>query len=186
MGTDTQKANFYAELYHAFVQPNDIEAHRREKGGEWENVPKMFSDQTSGQLQYTCIVSSEAACDLRFRSRSGKLASEWVNVVGDTVYYPALSGDWIGTPGSYSNSGNTGAMAFNGNVNDFVDGPNNGPFWTGLDFGEEKAVYGVRFVPRPDQTGRMVNATFGEGVEIVLQDGGRIVEALAGFVVIVQ
>lgn len=138
----------------------DIEAQRRAKGGEWENVPKMFADQTSGQLQYTCIVASEAAYDFRFRSRSGKLASEWVNVVGDTVYYPALSGDWIGTSGSYNNTGTTGALAFNGNVNDFVDGPNKDPFWTGLDFGEEKTVYGVRFVPRPDQPSRMKNATF--------------------------
>ena len=82
--------------------------------------------------------------------------SAWVTVMG--LARDGLTGTWIGTQGSYS-TGTTGDKAFDGNVTSYFDGPNNGAggngFWTGLDFGSDKEIVGLRFVPRrefPDRT----------------------------------
>lgn len=66
-----------------------------------------------------------------------------------------LTGTWIGTPGSWGNSGNTGDRAFDGNMNTFFDAPASSA-WTGLDFGSPRRITAIRYAPRGGWAFRML------------------------------
>ncbi len=72
-----------------------------------------------------------------------------------------LTGTIIGTPGSWNNSGNTIAMAFDGDFNTSFDGPapGNGD-WVGLDLGATAQITQVKYAPRPGLESRMVGGIF--------------------------
>ena len=72
-----------------------------------------------------------------------------------------LTGTIIGTPGSWNNSGNTIAMAFDGDFNTSFDGPapGNGD-WAGLDLGATAQIAQVKYAPRPGLESRMVGGIF--------------------------
>jgi uncharacterized delta-60 repeat protein len=67
-----------------------------------------------------------------------------------------LAGTPIGTPGSWSNQGNTFLNALDGNLNTFYDAYAYSGDWVGLDLGAAEAVTQVRFAPRAGFAGRMV------------------------------
>ena len=69
-------------------------------------------------------------------------------------------GTWIGTEGSWDNSGNTGDKAFDGDPATFFDAPSGGATWTGLDLGRPQMIVGVRYVPRSNNAARMVGGRF--------------------------
>ena len=71
-----------------------------------------------------------------------------------------LSGTALGTAGSYNQSGNTIAKAFDGNIATYVDLTAANGTWAGLDLGAAKAVSEIRFAPRAGWSGRMVGGRF--------------------------
>ncbi len=77
----------------------------------------------------------------------------------DTKY--ALTGTWIGTPGSWSNLGDTGDKAFDGNTATFFDAQEESA-WTGLDFGSGHArrITAIRYFPRPGWAYRTTGGVF--------------------------
>jgi hypothetical protein len=83
-----------------------------------------------------------------------------------------LTGTPIGTAGSYANSGNTIAKAFDGNLVTYFDAPTASGSWVGLDLGTAQIATEVEFAPRPSFESRMVggeiqasdSANFSSGV----------------------
>ncbi len=71
-----------------------------------------------------------------------------------------FTGTTIGTPGSYSNSGNTIAKATDGNLATYFDGPTANGDWIGLDLGSVKTVKQITFAPRSGYSSRMVGSVF--------------------------
>jgi fibronectin type 3 domain-containing protein len=71
-----------------------------------------------------------------------------------------LTGAVIGTPGSFSNLGNTIANAFDGNLNTYVDGATANGNWAGLDLGAPAATTTIQYAPRAQYNYRMVGGTF--------------------------
>lgn len=74
-----------------------------------------------------------------------------------------VQGTWIGTAGSWSDKGDVGAKAFDGNLATYVDAPSGSGAWTGLDLRMPQQIVGLRFAPRPSWAKRMVGGVF-EGV----------------------
>ena len=134
-----------------------IEIEYRVEAGDWTPI-ELNSDCADGWMSVKFKSEVLVATSFRFRTVLGPAASEW-NIVSPDFSYPSLTGTWIGTQGTYG-SGRTGAMAFDGDLDSFVDGPNANPFWAGLDLGEERLVVGLRYLPRPDQVARMNGARF--------------------------
>ena len=98
--------------------------------------------------------------EYRIRGLSSSGESAWTTVMGETRN--AATGQWIGMPGTYGN-GMTGDKVFDGNVLTFFDAPNSSDgndCWTGLDFGSEKPLIAIRFVPRRDFPNRMPDGWF--------------------------
>jgi len=71
-----------------------------------------------------------------------------------------LTGSVIGTSGSWDNSGNTIANAFDGNLNTFFDGPTANGDWAGLNLGSPQTIGQISFAPRSGWASRMVGGTF--------------------------
>ncbi len=69
-------------------------------------------------------------------------------------------GTWIGTAGSWSDKGDVGAKAFDGNLATFVDAPSGSGGWTGLDLRMPRQIVGLRFAPRLSWASRMVGGVF--------------------------
>ena len=135
-----------------------IQIQRREHGGEWSDL--AIPDFDADSLSLTINDAVDYGVDYRYRLVLGPSASAWAEWTCANLHY-AFKGDWIASnTGSYGNIGNTGLKAFDGDLYTFVDAPNANPYWTGLDFGQARTMKGIRFLPRPDQPGRMVNATF--------------------------
>ncbi len=73
-----------------------------------------------------------------------------------------LHGTVIGTSGSWSNSGNTIAKVFDGNLNTYFDGPDNSGDWVGLDFGAgvSNVIGQINYWPRIGWSARMLGGVF--------------------------
>jgi aryl-phospho-beta-D-glucosidase BglC (GH1 family)/fibronectin type 3 domain-containing protein len=73
-----------------------------------------------------------------------------------------LTGVVIGSPGSWSNLGNTITNAFDGNTNTFYDAANATGDWAGLDLGSgtNGVVMQIQYCPRVGWAGRMVGGQF--------------------------
>jgi hypothetical protein len=73
-----------------------------------------------------------------------------------------FAGAVIGSPGSWSNLGNTISNVFDGNTNTFYDAANGTGDWAGLDLGSGAAaiVLQIRYCPRAGFAGRMVGGQF--------------------------
>ncbi|MGC4032808.1 MAG: PQQ-dependent sugar dehydrogenase [Tepidisphaeraceae bacterium] len=71
-----------------------------------------------------------------------------------------LTGEVIGTLGSYANNGFTRDKAVDGDVYTFFDAPIADGAWVGLDFGTSKAVRRITFAPRFDWPDRLVGGVF--------------------------
>ena len=99
---------------------------------------------------------------VKSRDAAGNLATS-----GDfTFTTPAsgpieLTGTIIGTPGSWNNSGNTIAKAFDDNFSTFFDAPDPGNgAWLGLDLGTTAQITQVKYAPRASWASRMVGGIF--------------------------
>jgi beta-xylosidase len=73
-----------------------------------------------------------------------------------------LHGTTIGTPGSWSNVGNTISNVFDYNINTFFDAPDVTGDWVGLDFGAgvSNVIGQIRYWPRSGYTQRMQGGYF--------------------------
>ncbi len=71
-----------------------------------------------------------------------------------------LTGNLIGTAGSYQNKGNTIANAMDGNNASYFDAPAGVQGWVGLDLGTPAEITQVQFVPRSGFASRMVGGIF--------------------------
>ena len=72
-----------------------------------------------------------------------------------------LTGQAIGTPGSWNNQGSTFAKALDGNLDTFFDAPLNTGAYVGIDTaGETAANDTIRFYPRLFHTARMIGGVF--------------------------
>jgi hypothetical protein len=72
-----------------------------------------------------------------------------------------LTGTPIGTPGSWSNDGNTIANVFDGNLSTFFDPPSGAlTTWVGLDLGYPKTITQIKYAPRAGYEYRMVGGEF--------------------------
>lgn len=80
---------------------------------------------------------------------------------GATPVMP-LTGTVIGSPGSWSNQGNTITNVFDGNTNTFYDAANASGDWAGLDLGAGVAavVRQINYCPRAGSGSRMVGGQF--------------------------
>jgi len=78
------------------------------------------------------------------------------------LQFPKLRGIVIGTSGSYNNSGNTIANAFDNNLATFFDGPVANGCWAGLDFGAgvSNIITQINYCPRSGFESRMVGGVF--------------------------
>ena len=87
---------------------------------------------------------------------------ETANSVEVALRHPRLTGAIIGTPGSWSNDGNTIANVFDNNLNTFFDGPDANGDWVGLDFGASvsNAITLINYCPRASFASRMVGGIF--------------------------
>jgi beta-galactosidase len=86
--------------------------------------------------------------------------SSQVSITPTTMSY--LAGTITGTPGSWSNIGNTREKAFDGSVNSFFDAPTGNNNWVGLDLGTNaaKVISKISFYPRSGFAGRMTGGVF--------------------------
>lgn len=71
-----------------------------------------------------------------------------------------LSGESIGTEGSWDDSGNTRDKALDGDTDTFFDAPHGEGAWVGLDLGEPTVIVGVRYAPREGYEERMNGGRF--------------------------
>jgi len=73
-----------------------------------------------------------------------------------------FAGSVIGSPGSWSNLGNTITNVFDGNTNTFYDAVNGTGDWAGLDLGNSAAalVMQIKYCPRASSGSRMVGGQF--------------------------
>ncbi|HEY5705410.1 MAG TPA: PA14 domain-containing protein [Terrimicrobiaceae bacterium] len=89
---------------------------------------------TNPSLSWSAVnVSLGSYRYLRYRGPNGSHGN-----VAEMEFYRAgvkLTGTGFGTPGSWSNVGNTFAKALDGNVNTFFDGPNSDGNYVGIDAG---------------------------------------------------
>ena len=103
-------------------------------------------------------ISSETLYEIRAINPVGE--SDWIALSAPDL--SALSGDYIGTAGSYNNMGDVGAKVFDGNVCthfDSTDADSNSA-WVGLDFGEVREVGSIRYMPRSEFPERMTGGKF--------------------------
>lgn len=73
---------------------------------------------------------------------------------------PKLTGLVIGTPGSWSGSGNTIDKVFDGNLGTYYDAVNATGDWAGVDVGSPRVVTQIKYAPRSGFAGRMVGGQF--------------------------
>ena len=83
---------------------------------------------------------------IRYRAPIGKCN------VAEIIFYDILGnelhGTHIGSAGSHENLGDTGDKAFDGDISTFYDAFDENNSWTGLDFGEQKTIVRIDYVPR--------------------------------------
>jgi len=155
----------------------------------WESAPatailyevqrKIAHENAFAHLAYILAASGEQHIldtslllyqDTEYRIRAfnnPEKTSAWVTATG--LARNGAGGQWFGTQGSYNNDGMTGDKAFDGNVMTFFNAPNasNGiGTWTGLDFGSEKMLAGLRFTPRHGDYGNTANRMTGGWFEL--------------------
>ncbi|MCL1921393.1 MAG: discoidin domain-containing protein [Kiritimatiellaeota bacterium] len=128
---------------------------------EGDFSPLTFVYATEGvawSMNY-CDASLMLYTDAEYRVRAINVsgASAWTNITA--VARNGAPGQWIGTPGAWNNTGNPGTHAFDGNIMTEVNGSGEG-FWSGLDFGREREITGIRYVPRRGFPARMINGVF--------------------------
>jgi F5/8 type C domain len=85
-----------------------------------------------------------------------------MQVWGQPASKPAqqLSGEIIGTPGSWNNLGNTKDKVFDGNLNTFFGSPDANGDWVGLDLGSPDQITQIKYYPRVGYESRMVGGVF--------------------------
>ena len=91
----------------------------------------------------------------------------------------ALAGTVIGTAGSFGNSGNTIAKAFDGSLSTYVDLSVANGGWAGLDLGAATAIGTIQFSPRPGWAQRMVGGVF-QGSDTASFSSGVVTLATIG------
>ena len=94
---------------------------------------------------------------LRYRGPSGSYGN--VAEIEFYHYGVKLTGTGLGTPGSWSNSGNTFEKALDGDVNTFFDAPTDTGY-VGIDTAGTTSSGKIRFYPRRDHTDRMIGGVF--------------------------
>jgi beta-galactosidase len=92
-------------------------------------------------------------------------ANNWCNIAELEFYCLGprnyrLSGDVIGTSGSWNGDGNTITNAVDGDITTFFDGPTSNGNWVGLDLGSAKQITNIRFFPQIDFADRMNGGVF--------------------------
>lgn len=71
-----------------------------------------------------------------------------------------LAGTVIGTSGSYRNYGQVAALAFDGNLTTYFDGPTASGDWVGLDLGAPKVITSIAYTSRSGWASRMNGGVF--------------------------
>jgi F5/8 type C domain len=71
-----------------------------------------------------------------------------------------ITGNVIGTSGSYRNQGNTIAKVFDGNLSTFFDAPTATGGYAGLDLGTKTVISQISYAPRTGWASRMVGGKF--------------------------
>ena len=90
--------------------------------------------------------------EYRIRAINQLGASDWT-APATGLARNGVAGQWIGTPGTWG-GGMTGDRVFDGDVTSYFDAPSSTGgtnVWAGLDFGSEKTLTSLRYVPRRDQ-----------------------------------
>ena len=72
----------------------------------------------------------------------------------------SLTGTVIGTAGSYQNSGNTAAKAFDNNINTYFDAPTASGSYAGLALTATAVISQINYAPRNGYAYRMVGGQF--------------------------
>ena len=133
----------------------------RKTAADLDFSPLTFTYATDGEGHFcdlSLVVVQDA--DYRIRAVNPEDESAWVYAVATARN--STVGTWIGTPGSYNDGDMTGDKAFDGNIMTSFDAPalNADDAWTGMDFGGEVDITGIRFVPRRGLEERMTNGWF--------------------------
>jgi len=155
-----------ADLY-AAKAPNHGIAAVSIDGGTEQLVDFYASARSDKILVWSSPSLAAGAHTLRVRVTGNKnTASTGYTIPADRVDIwqvgSRLNGTTIGTAGSWNDSGNTRAMAFDGNLDTFFDAPSADGAWAGLDLGANAhtRITKVRYCPRGSYAARMVGGRF--------------------------
>jgi len=96
----------------------------------------------------------------RVQDKDGGFTDYLATVEVTAAVAKQLSGAIIGTSGSYGNSGNTIAKAFDGNFSTYFDAPTASGSWVGLDLGSPVIITQVSYASRSGWASRMNGGTF--------------------------
>ena len=124
------------------------------------------STPTAGSAVYSKPVTMAANTTIKAiglkNGMKASAVSAYTFTSGVSVTYTKLSGAVIGTAGSWANSGNTIAKAFDSSLNTYFDGPVPNGCWAGLDLGAGKAkkITRILYAPRPSWAARMNGGQF--------------------------
>jgi alpha-glucosidase len=123
--------------------------------------------QGASQLQRTNVTSGDTLSVTDTTPNGGLSGAGFVaHLYPVPVFNPGtnyfLTGAIMGTPGSWSNDGDTITNVFDGNLNTFFDGPDATGDWAGLDLGggNQNIVSLIRYCPRLAWGTRMIGGQF--------------------------
>lgn len=138
--------------------PQAYRVQRRAKAGDDYATFTILAPDKGGETVTWLGEAGSPGGDYRIRgvNENGKGAWTYFSITSRLE----AAGTWIGTTGSWSNLGNTGDRAFDGDPSTYYDAVNAGGAWTGLDLGVPKVIAGVRYVPRAGYADRMVGGVF--------------------------
>jgi formylglycine-generating enzyme required for sulfatase activity len=134
--------------------------------GPYKTIYTVTSNPPQGWSEVSVSLADDQFSDpreyryLRYRGPNGSHGN-----VAEIEFYRSgvkVSGSGFGTPGSWSNSGNTFEKAVDGDLNTFFDAPNGDGNYAGIDTSGGGAVPTdkIRYYPRSGLTGRMVGGIF--------------------------
>ncbi|WP_353566388.1 endo-beta-N-acetylglucosaminidase [Haloferula sargassicola] len=134
------------------------------------NGDRRWLGTTSARASYVpdlTRVAGETTAQLEVEAVGGDFGTSVPATIAVPMPEPAgfehsLTGESIGTAGSWNDLGDTRDKAFDGNPATFFDAPVSDGCWTGLDFSSQRAsrITGISFLPRAGWAFRMPGGVF--------------------------
>ena len=161
-----------------------LEVERKDGTGAWTSC----AFEMTGESDVTVRDVTKGPVSFRLRYANGSTVSGWTEQSFATVAH-AIPGSYVGVAqtGQYggwcgeNNSSDSnvskhfsGPFAFDGTLGEIVHNPT-GAYWTGLDFGTERTISAIRYVPRLDAVSYANICCFEVANEPDFSDAKRVV-----------